>query len=41
MTTGATAVNKTSDKKSDDKVDWIAEIRGLALMLLAVSAFYA
>ncbi len=41
MTTGATAVNKTSDKKSDDKVDWIAEIRGLALMLLAVFAFHS
>ena len=37
MTTGATAVNKTSD----DKVDWIAEIRGLALMLLAVFAFHS
>ena len=23
-----------------DKVDWLAEIRGLALMLLAVLAFY-
>ena len=40
MTTGATAVNKKS-KKSDEKVDWIAEIRGLALMLLAVFAFHS
>ncbi|WP_370459149.1 signal peptidase I [Erythrobacter sp. SN021] len=40
VTTGATAVNKKS-KKSDEKVDWIAEIRGLALMLLAVFAFHS
>ena len=40
MTTGTPAVNDTSKKKkkADDKVDWIAEIRGLALMLLAVFA---
>ena len=37
---GATAVNKKSEK-SDEKVDWIAEIRGLALMLLAVFAFHS
>ncbi|WP_258319862.1 signal peptidase I [Qipengyuania flava] len=42
MTTGAPAVNDKSDtKSSDDKVDWIAEIRGLALMLLAVFAFHS
>jgi signal peptidase I len=40
VTTDATAVNKKSDK-SDEKVDWIAEIRGLALMLLAVFAFHS
>ena len=40
MTTGATAVNKKSNK-SEEKVDWIAEIRGLALMLLAVFAFHS
>ena len=28
-------------KKGKDKVDWIAEIRGLALMLLAVLAFHS
>ena len=34
--------NKTDKKKKDDKrVDWIAEIRGLALMLLAVFAFHS
>ena len=43
MTTGATAVkkNSSSDKNSDKKVDWVAEIRGLALMLLAVFAFHS
>ena len=42
MTTGTPAVNDTTKKKkSDDKVDWIAEIRGLALMLLAVFAFHS
>ncbi|WP_345719633.1 signal peptidase I [Qipengyuania qiaonensis] len=42
MTTGAPAVNDTTKKKkSDEKVDWIAEIRGLALMLLAVFAFHS
>ena len=43
MTTGTPAVNDTSKKKkkADDKVDWIAEIRGLALMLLAVFAFHS
>jgi len=40
VTTGATAVNKKSNK-SEEKVDWIAEIRGLALMLLAVFAFHS
>jgi signal peptidase I len=42
VTTGTPAVNDTTKKKkSDDKVDWIAEIRGLALMLLAVFAFHS
>ncbi|MDG5748780.1 signal peptidase I [Qipengyuania sp. XHP0207] len=43
MSTGSPAVNdiaKTSEK-SDEKVDWIAEIRGLALMLLAVVGFHS
>ena len=43
MSIGTPAVNKsakTSDKK-DEKVDWIAEIRGLALMLLAVVGFHS
>ena len=32
-------MNKKSEK-SDEKVDWIAEIRGLALMLLAKVIFF-
>jgi signal peptidase I len=31
----------TSPKETSEKVDWIAEIRGLALMLLAVLAFHS
>lgn len=31
----------TKKKQADKKVDWIAEIRGLALMLLAVFAFHS
>lgn len=38
--TGTENVTDKSDK-SDDKVDWLAEIRGLALMLLAVLAFHS
>ena len=30
-----------TDKKEDEKVNWLAEIRGLALMLLAVVAFHS
>ena len=46
MSTGTQAVNNTPDnndaaKKADDKVNWLAEIRGLALMLLAVVAFHS
>ncbi len=46
MSTGTQAVNDTSDnkkpaKKADDKINWLAEIRGLALMLLAVVAFHS
>lgn len=44
MTTGTPAVNETAPtqtKKNDEKVDWLAEIRGLALMLLAVFAFHS
>lgn len=43
MSTGTPAMNdiaKSSDSK-DEKVDWLAEIRGLALMLLAVFAFHS
>lgn len=43
MNTGSAAVNdflKTIEK-TDEKVDWISEIRGLALMLLAVFAFHS
>ncbi len=44
MTTGTPTVNDTAPKKSkkrDDKVDWLSEIRGLALMLAAVFAFHS
>ncbi|QPC99586.1 signal peptidase I [Qipengyuania soli] len=44
MSTGSPAVNDISKKKkdkTDDKVDWLAEIRGLAIMLLAVFAFHS
>lgn len=44
MSTGTPAVNDITDKqteKTDEKVDWIAEIRGLAVMLLAVLAFHS
>ena len=38
----AAVTDKTKKEKQDDKrVDWIAEIRGLALMLLAVFAFHS
>ena len=40
MTSGTAAV-KTKTDTSDDKVDWIAEIRGLAVMLFAVFAFHS
>ena len=29
------------DKKTSEKVNWLAELRGLALMLLAVLAFHS
>lgn len=38
--TGTKNVTDKSDK-SDDKVDWIAEIRGLTIMLFAVLAFHS
>lgn len=38
---GDTLSVSKSDKKAKEKVDWIAEIRGLALMLLAVLAFHS
>ncbi|QIG53335.1 signal peptidase I [Altererythrobacter sp. BO-6] len=45
MQTGTDTVNtnieKTDGKAAEDKVNWIAEIRGLALMLLAVLAFHS
>lgn len=44
MSTGSPAVNdilKSKRDKSDDKVDWLAEIRGLVVMLLAVFAFHS
>ena len=34
-------VTETSAPESPQKVDWLAEIRGLALMLLAVLAFHS
>ena len=39
MTSGSIFV--TDKPKSDEKVDWLAELRGLALMLLAVFAFHS
>jgi signal peptidase I len=36
-----TTENGTAEAKPRDKVDWFAEIRGLALMLLAVLAFHS
>ena len=42
MSADTAAVTDTEDKnKKNEKVDWIAEIRGLALMLLAVFAFHS
>ena len=42
MTSSLTpTVNDKSAKKKDEKVNWLAEIRGLALMLLAVLAFHS
>ncbi|MBX7526296.1 signal peptidase I [Qipengyuania vesicularis] len=42
MSADIAAVTDSKDKKkSKEKVDWIAEIRGLALMLLAVFAFHS
>ena len=44
MSIGSPAVNDisgTKPDKTDEKVDWLAEIRGLALMLLAVFAFHS
>ncbi|WP_324828027.1 signal peptidase I [Qipengyuania zhejiangensis] len=44
MSTGTPAMNDLSEKKpenSDEKVDWIAELRGLAIMLLAVVGFHS
>ena len=32
---------KPEDKKAKEKINWVAEIRGLALMLLAVLAFHS
>ena len=46
MTTETAPVSKADSpgpetKKGKDKIDWVAEIRGLALMLLAVLAFHS
>ncbi|MBX7495589.1 signal peptidase I [Qipengyuania sp. 6B39] len=44
MSTGTPAVNHITDsttKSDDEPVNWIAEIRGLALMLLAVFGFHS
>lgn len=42
MSSDSATVTKSSKKKrSDDKVNWFAEIRGLLLMLLAVFAFHS
>lgn len=39
--TGTETVTEKQDDSGDKKVDWLAEIRGLALMLLAVLAFHS
>ena len=39
--TGQTLVTKQTDSDGDEKINWLAEIRGLALMLLAVLAFHS
>ncbi|UVI38457.1 signal peptidase I [Qipengyuania spongiae] len=41
MSFDTATVTKSSKKSSDEKVNWLAEIRGLALMLLAVFAFHS
>jgi len=48
MSTGTPAVNDITEtkpeqapEKGSEKIDWIAEIRGLAVMLLAVLAFHS
>lgn len=45
MSTGSTAVKdpieNDTGRKAKEKVDWIAELRGLSLMLLAVFAFHS
>lgn len=41
MSAETAAVTDKTEEKKDEKVDWIAEIRGLALMLLAVFAFHS
>ena len=38
---GDTLSVSKSDSKAKEKVNWVAEIRGLALMLLAVLAFHS
>ncbi len=40
MQTGTDTVN-TSETAAEEKVNWLAELRGLALMLLAVLAFHS
>ena len=42
MSSNAAAMSsKTKPKSKDEKVDWLSELRGLALMLLAVFAFHS
>lgn len=41
MTDSATPAPKNPRVKDKEKIDWVAEIRGLALMLLAVLAFHS
>ena len=42
MSSSAAAMSrKTKSKSKDEKVDWLGELRGLALMLLAVFAFHS
>lgn len=41
MSSASSTVTDTAEKKKKEKIDWLSEIRGLALMLLAVLGFHS